>query len=100
MERLECKQIKALAERYNLLSEKREIIESGCNLLEWNAEFLDKYIETYVEDIHIEYDPKVRERFSRIQGILSYSGGLWRKTIEELSQVEKELKRALGFEAL
>ena len=100
MEKLECKQTKALAERYNLLSEKREIIESGCNLLEWNAEFLDKYIETYVEDIHIEYDPKVRERFSRIQIILSYSGGLWRKTIEELSQVEKELKRALGFEAL
>lgn len=100
MERLECKQIKALAERYNLLSEKREIIESGCNLLEWNAEFLDKYIETYVEDIHIEYDPKAWERFCRIQSILSYSDGLWRKTIEELSQVEKELKRALGFEAL
>ena len=100
MKRLECKQIKTLTERYNLLSEKREIIESGCNLLEWNAEFLVKYIETYVEEIHIEHDPKAWERFGRIQGILSYSGGLWRKTIEELSQVEKELKRALGFEAL
>ena len=100
MKKLECKQIKALAERYSFLIKKREIIESGCNLLEWNAEFLVKYIETYVEDIHIEYDPKVWERFNRIQSILSYSGNLWRKTIEELSQVEKELKRALGFEAL
>ena len=96
MKRLECKQNKALTERYNLLSEKREIIESGCNLLEWNAEFLDKYIETYVEDIHIEYDPKLWERFRRMQSILSYSGSLWREITKELLQVE----RALYLEAL
>ena len=96
MKRLECKQNKALTERYNCLNRQRNFVESGCNLLEWNVEFLYKYIETYVEDIHIEYEPKVWERFSRIQSIISYSGGLWRKTIEELSQVEKELKRALG----
>ena len=95
MKRLECKQTKALTERYNFLNRQRNTIESGCNLLEWNTEFLYKYIETYMEDIYIEYDSKLWERFRRIQSILFYSGGLWRKTIEELSQVEKELKRAL-----
>lgn len=85
MKRLECKQTKTFTERYNFLNRQRNAIESGYNLLEWNAEFLYKYIETYVEDIHVEYDSKVWERFSRIQSILFYSGGLWRKTIEELS---------------
>lgn len=100
MEKLECKQIKALAERYNFLSKKREDIESGCNTLEWNVEFLHKYLEIYVEEIHIEHDSKVWKRFSEIQAILSYSGSLWRKIIQELSQVEKELERALGLEVL
>ena len=94
------KQIKTLTERYSFLNRQRDIIESGCNRLEWTAEFLDKYLEIYMVEIHIEYDPKVWERFSRIQNVLSYSAGLWRKTIEELSQVEKELERALGLEAL
>lgn len=87
MERLECKQFKILTE----LRRKREIIESGCNILSGNKDFLYKYLEIYFKKITTEFDRVAWKQFHAIHDIELYAWNFWYNVDLECSLIEEEL---------